>query len=179
MAWIRTYTGRNVYPLDAHEDDIDIEDIAHALSMQCRFGGHTREFYSVAQHCVLMCERELMYNSNEDAFAILMHDAAEAYLTDLARPVKQLMPGYAEAEKVMMRVINIKYGIVIDDRKKATINQMDNAILYDESRALFPQGNPFVDRVPNVATFHIDPWPPDRAKRAFLYFFNTLNQGVF
>jgi hypothetical protein len=168
-----------VYPLDPHEDDIDIEDIAHSLSMQCRFGGHTREFYSVAQHCVLLCERGIEYNTDEDAFAILMHDASEAYLIDFPRPVKALMPGYAEAENVMMRVINAKYGIVIDDRKRALIKRMDDAILYDESRELLPNGSPFVDRLHDVPTFRIDPWPPDRAKRAFLYFFNTLKQGVF
>lgn len=179
MAWIRTYTGRNVYPLAPHEDDIDIEDIAHALSMQCRFGGHTREFYSVAQHCVLMCERVRGVYGDQDALAVLLHDASEAFLVDFVRPVKEVMPGYAAAEDRLMKVINSKYGVVIDARKAAMIKELDNAILYDESIALFPHGEPFVDQVVDIPTFGIDPWEPHRAERAFLYLFRTVTKGAF
>lgn len=81
---IRTFTGKLVDPLDLKPEDIDIRDIAHALSQQCRFTGHTRKFYSVAEHCILvseLCPTELK-------LAGLLHDADEAYLIDLARPVK-------------------------------------------------------------------------------------------
>lgn len=178
MAWIRTYTGRNVYPLAPHEDDIDIHDIAHSLSMQCRFGGHTREFYSVAQHCVSLCER-VRGTSDDDALAVLLHDASEAYLIDFPRPVKSVMPGYAKAEAMLTKVINSKYGVIVDARKASLIKKLDNAILYDESRELFPHGEHFVDRVFDVPPFRIDPWEPQRAKRAFLYLFNTITKGAF
>jgi uncharacterized protein len=83
--WIQTYTGKQFWPLSPLPEDIVIEDIAHALSMQCRFGGHVRTFYSVAQHSVHV---SLLV---EPQYALwgLLHDAAEAYLVDLPRPIKK------------------------------------------------------------------------------------------
>src|SRR5690242_720613 len=82
---IRTYTGRAFSPLDPNPDDIVIEDIAHALSLNCRFTGHVRWHYSVAQHSVLCSE----IVPSEYALTALLHDASEAYLSDIARPIKQ------------------------------------------------------------------------------------------
>src|SRR6266496_3875421 len=79
-------------------EDVDIRDIAHALSNQCRFTGHTKEFYSVAQHSVLVST----FCAPEDAAWGLLHDASEAYLSDIASPVKKhpdFGPFYLEAEK--------------------------------------------------------------------------------
>ena len=83
--WIQTFTGRAFYVLDPRPEDVDIEDIAHALSMQCRFAGHCREFYSVAQHSVTAS----WLVPPEDALWGLLHDAAEAYVVDLPRPIKR------------------------------------------------------------------------------------------
>src|SRR5579885_2784587 len=84
--WIQTYCGVAFYPLDPRPEEILIEDIAHALSMLCRFTGHVKRFYSVAQHCVYVSHR----CDPKDALWGLLHDAAEAYLNDISRPVKSL-----------------------------------------------------------------------------------------
>ena len=82
--FITTFTGRRVYPFRMTAEDVDIRDIAHSLAMQCRYNGHTREFYSVAQHSWAVsrgCDEE-------DALWGLLHDAAEAYIGDMAKPIK-------------------------------------------------------------------------------------------
>ena len=104
---ITTYTGKNVNPLDLRVDDICLSDIAHPLSMTCRFGGHCSKFYSVAEHSVLvsrLCPKEF-------ALIGLLHDAAEAYLGDIPSPVKRLVPEFLEAEKRAEAVIALKFGI--------------------------------------------------------------------
>jgi hypothetical protein len=91
---IYTYTGRTIRPLEPDPDDICIDDIAHALSQQCRFTGHTRRFSSVAEHSVRVA-RMVEDIDPELALEALLHDASEAYLSDIARPVKKA-PGFAE-----------------------------------------------------------------------------------
>lgn len=103
--WIETYTGRNFWPLAPRVKDLDIEDIAHSLSNLCRYTGHTVSFYSVAQHCVLA--------SSYSKFPrwALMHDAAEAYLGDLSKPVKRLVPQFSEAEDRILELVAQKWGL--------------------------------------------------------------------
>ena len=103
--WIQTYTGKQFWPIDPRACEITIEDIAHALSLQCRFSGHCREFYSVAQHSCLVSS----YCIDEDAGWGLLHDAAEAYLVDLPRPIKRfssLGVEYRKAEERVMAAVN-------------------------------------------------------------------------
>lgn len=102
---IRTWSGRYVDPLDPDPGTILVEDIAHALSHQCRFGGHLPMFYSVAEHSLLVSE----FVAPEHKLAALMHDASEAYLLDIPSPVKHRLPGYKEAEDQLMRVIAAKF----------------------------------------------------------------------
>src|SRR4051812_20612492 len=86
--WMQTYTGRAFWPLDAQPEDVDPLDIAAALSMLCRYGGHVSRFYSVAEHCLLMSEAV----APEHALWALLHDATEAYMGDMVRPLKRQMP---------------------------------------------------------------------------------------
>jgi len=113
--WHQTYTGKKFWPLDPHPDEICIEDIAHALSLLCRFGGHCKEFYSVAQHSVLGAN-ELFWEykeNNTDAdyisFAIhfLLHDATEAYLCDLPRPIKRAITTKFNLDYPMPEIVNV------------------------------------------------------------------------
>jgi len=87
MSWIQTFTGRQFYPLTPRPADVDIRDIAHALAFKCRFCGHARVFYSIAEHSV----RVSHVVPETLALAGLLHDAAEAYLADVSRPVKHAL----------------------------------------------------------------------------------------
>jgi len=89
--WFVTYTGKQFWPLDPRPGDIDIEDIAHALALQARWNGHTTEFYSVASHSVACAEIGLTEYDVGVARWALMHDAAEAYLSDVIRPLKRYL----------------------------------------------------------------------------------------
>lgn len=103
---IRTFTGKYINPCEPDPELICIEDVAHSLSMQPRFGGHLPVFYSVAQHSV-----EVMRSVGSGIrMAALLHDASEAYLIDVPRPVKDQLPNYREIEDKVMRVIADKFG---------------------------------------------------------------------
>jgi hypothetical protein len=130
-SWIETYTGKKFYPFYPNAEDIDIQDIAHSLSMQCRFNGHTRYFYSVAEHSFLIANYlENQGASHQLCLAGLLHDAAEAYLGDVVRPVKQLVPALVEAENHLQATIYQKYGITVENL--ALIDLLDTRILRDE-----------------------------------------------
>ncbi len=103
---IRTVSGIYVNVFDPKPEMFVIEDIAHSLSHQCRFGGHPVEFYSVAQHSV-MCA---MFIGEENRLAALLHDASEAYLLDIPSPIKVRLPEYKAIEDNLMRVIAQKFG---------------------------------------------------------------------
>lgn len=130
-SWMQTYTGRQFYPLDARPEDILPEDIAHALSMICRYGGHVRQFYSVAEHCLLMSHAV----APEHALWALLHDATEAYVGDMVRPLKHHMPEYREVENRLMVVIGKRFGIDGTSMPDA-VKEADNRILLDEWAAL-------------------------------------------
>jgi len=101
--YIQTFTGRKVYPFDPNPADLCIEDIAHALALQCRFTGHVREPYSVAQHSIHVASM----SDRPDMLWGLLHDASEAYLTDVASPVKQheAFLAYRDAEAKIMHAV--------------------------------------------------------------------------
>jgi 5'-deoxynucleotidase YfbR-like HD superfamily hydrolase len=103
--WILTYSGRRVEPLSPRVDDIAIIDIAHALSQQCRWTGHTSEFYSVAQHSVMVAD---LVTNPEWKLHALLHDASEAYLCDIAKPVKET-PTFAEYKVAEARLTDVIY----------------------------------------------------------------------
>lgn len=131
-AWIETYSGVQFYPLAPRCGDIFIEDVAHALSNLCRFGGHTGWFYSVAQHSLLVsqsCPAEL-------ALEGLLHDAAEAYLLDLPRPVKKLpvMASYRQASAALDAAIAKTFQL--GDVNAPSIKHADVLVLTTESRDL-------------------------------------------
>ena len=110
MSSIKIYTGVMFDPVHPESELIDILDIAHALSMLCRANGHFRSFYSVGQHCI-NCAREAKARgySERVQLACLLHDASEAYLSDVTRPVKQELPKYLEIEKHLQEAIWRKY----------------------------------------------------------------------
>lgn len=102
---IRTVSGRYVNIFDPKPEMIHIEDIAHSLSMQCRFGGHLPKYYSVAQHSILVANLV----PEEHFVSAIMHDASEAYLLDIPTPIKRKLTNYKEIEDNLMKVIAKKY----------------------------------------------------------------------
>lgn len=104
---IRTFTGLYVNVFEPTEDMICIEDIAHALSNQCRFGGHLPYYYSVADHC-LNCS--YFIEDPGKKLEMLLHDASEAYLLDIPSPIKKRLRDYKKIEYNLMRVIAEKFG---------------------------------------------------------------------
>lgn len=161
---IRTYTGLMVDPFDMRPEDINITDIAHALSMTCRYGGHSSSFYSVAEHSVLVSfalPREL-------ALWGLLHDAAEAYLGDVPSPIKRLLPAFSDTEDDLLDVIAWRFGLLPEIPQ--AVHDVDRAILADEMDQLM--GGYVAHNEPLGVNVHC--WSPDMAKRAFLAAYTDL-----
>jgi uncharacterized protein len=173
--WIATYTGKKFSPLNPRVEDVDIRDIAHALSNVCRFSGHVSSFYSVAQHSVLAAE----YVTWPHKLAALLHDASEAYICDMSRPVKHdpAMATYRDAEKRLMAVIEKKFNVNCD---VPAVHDVDTRLLFTERRDLMPASPDWGGRWGSVIPFPsvIVPWTPEDAKQRFLDRFYSLNKTV-
>jgi len=150
---IRTFTGLYMNVFDPTPEMICIEDIAHALSMQCRFGGHLPKFYSVAQHSVNVADMSRTLQA-------LMHDSAEAYLLDIPSPIKKRLTGYKEIEDNLLRVIADKFGFdpILSEETKAA----DKVLLEFEWDTLMLRNDT------------VWCWEPALAKDKFVSIFNIL-----
>lgn len=131
---IMTYTGIFMDPLCPKEEEICLEDIAHALSMLSRANGHFPEVHTVAQHCMeCYAEAKARELSEEMQMFCLLHDGAEAYLGDFIRPVKERMPAYISAEKKLLQMIYRKFiGRLPDEEEEKMIREIDHTLLYFE-----------------------------------------------
>lgn len=125
--WVQTYTGKQFFPLNPDVNSICIEDIANSLGKICRFNGHTTRFYSVAEHClhISFCA------SKENALWGLLHDATEAYLIDMPRPLRPVLNGYKQIEERLCRCIATKFNLSWPIPEE--IKKLDTQILHDES----------------------------------------------
>ncbi len=125
--YTQTYSGGIICPEDPVPEEIRIEDIAHALAQQPRFGGHLKEFLSVAQHSYLVS----YYCRVPDALWGLLHDASEAYIADICRPVKKGLIGYKEAEDKLMAAVCKKFGL--SPEMPASVRKADDLLICLES----------------------------------------------
>lgn len=168
--WLETWTGVKFYPADPRPEEVCIEDIAHALSHQCRFGGAVREFYSVAQHSVLVSRAV----PQADALWGLLHDASEAYLVDVPSPVKKMLPDYRVLEQKVMNAICTAFGLQL--AKPASVTEADMALLLTERDALRnPPIEPWIgEDTPRRFDIYYTPWNPREAKALFLHRFESL-----
>ena len=195
MLWFQTFTGRLVDVLHPTPEMVDIEDIAHALSMTCRFSGHCREFYSVAEHSVLveqigtwLMDRD---SGTQHSLCLLLHDAAEAYVGDVITPVKRALdfadarPGgmvpcsLKELEYRWLSAITEKFGLGNRLTSPTEImKKADSRALAVEVVSLFHpvRAEWWGDRErPNPGDgWAVDCWPPAEARRRFLGRFQTL-----
>lgn len=177
--WIQMYpSGQRFWPLDPRSDEVFFGDIAHHLSHQCRFGGGVAVFYSVAQHSCHVADKvfELLGRDGAEtptvrqiALTALMHDAAEAYLVDLPRPVKHSLAPYLAWEARIMSVIAPRFGLL--QPQPPCVKEADDRMLATERRELLVPspvewgpaqgglGEPYPER--------IKPWGPARARTEF------------
>lgn len=172
--YFRTHSGRHVHPLSPSPEEIDIGDVARSLSQICRFLGHTEDFYSVAQHSVLVSQ----FVPRPDALWGLLHDASEAYLCDLPAPIKRdpEMTIYRVAEHRLMHAICRKFGL--PPNMPDAVAVADKVLLATEFRDVTTMNDP--DWIAEecgcipVADYTITPWPPLVAESRFLARFEEL-----
>ncbi len=169
--WLCTALGHQFWPLDPRPEEVHPEDIAHALSNMCRFGGHSLCFYSVAEHSVRVAvEIGRRGASVAVQLAGLLHDGSEAYMVDVPRPIKHdpRFSFYREAEDRLQNIVFDRFGISAEDRNDPIIKLIDNVILATEKRDLMPPTAAEWAPLPDPLAGHIQPWGQDRAKRSFL-----------
>jgi hypothetical protein len=129
--WTQTYSGVKFWPLDCRVEEINLIDIAHGLANTCRYNGHCLRFYSVAEHSVLVSRLV----KPENALQALFHDAPEAYVGDVIRPLKRFLIGFQEIEDAIFEKVALKFGFPAE--MSEDVKRVDSAILGDEQNALF------------------------------------------
>jgi len=156
-------------------DMICIEDIAHALGNICRFTGHTDRFYSVAQHSYIVAKMV------PDPFKIwgLLHDAAEAYITDMNAPLKNLIgEPYRLVEQSIMKVIIEKFNLV-PKHEPSAVYLSDRALGYLELNQLIaphPTDPTIPDYIMRALPRRIEPTKPKLAQEMFLFWYKILSE---
>jgi hypothetical protein len=176
--YLQTVSGKWVNPLDPDPEQFDIEDIARALGNLCRFGGHCRTFYSVAQHSVIVSQLvEERGGDAEDVFAALMHDAAEAYLGDMPHPLKHrsaLGAAFKEAERELEAAIEAHFAIKADVPE---VKRADRALLATERRAFSAERWrwPELEGV-EALDLELEAMAPEDATKAFLDRYAELDE---
>lgn len=157
MSWIQTYTGVKFDLLDPQPDMVRIEDIAHALSGLPRFTAHTRKTYTVAQHSWLVAD----LLPDEHKLDGLMHDASEAYVNDLATPLKRNLPDYKVIEGRVWAAIRERFNLSDDPAVEATVKRADLRLLLTERRDLMgpppDRWSEDLEAIPPLA-YRIRPW---------------------
>ena len=138
MSYITTYTGKHFDPTAPDMSKVDIRDIAHALSLTCRGNGHVKTFFSVGQHCILCAkEAEARGYDRRVILACLLHDASEAYMSDVPRPFKHALPEYVAAEERLLDQIYEKYlGAPLTEEEAALVKTIDDDVLYYDLKFL-------------------------------------------
>lgn len=168
--WIITHSGIKVHLLNPDKDEILIQDIAHALSNMCRFVGHTKVFYSVAEHSIRVADllpKELKLWG-------LLHDASEAYISDISRPLKSQLDIYKEVEEKIMRLVADKFNLVWPMPKE--VKEADTIMLATEATQLTARADIWVPELGvEPLTKRIKPMTQEQSKT---YFMNELKNSM-
>lgn len=174
-----TFSGHLFNCVAVDRNQIDVVDIAHHLSMQCRFNGATRKFYSVAEHCYLGS----FMVPEEAAFPFLLHDASEAYLGDIIHPLKVKLPAYSDYEDHLQSILEEHFGIDgQSDEMRDIVHRCDKWLGRQEARSLVHNskdrsGFPVADFKPRIIPdWELMGWAQKDAKYYFLKRFAELQE---
>lgn len=174
---IQTYSEVVFHPFSPTPDMVNVADIAHACALNCRFNGHLKTHYSVAQHCVLAANI-IMEQTNDPVLSLwgLLHDASEAYIADLASPIKKGIPGYKETENGIQAAVIAKYKL--PETEPAIVKEVDLRLLVTEARDLMPRSwllrHGWKYNAEPYTQFTIDGWEWQKAEQEYLKTFETL-----
>jgi hypothetical protein len=170
--WMQTFTGHAFWPLDPRVEDVFVEDIAHHLSNVCRYAGAARSFFSVAEHSILVSQHVAL----EYALEALLHDASEAYLGDVIRPLKRsaLFASYLDTEARLTAVIFERFGVASTEESHLAIKEVDDRTILDEAaQVMAPPPRPWNERGTPLGV-RISCHSPDFAEWLFLKRFREL-----
>ncbi len=173
---IKVHAGHYVDLANPDPNTIEIQSIAAALSKICRFGGHCPRFYSVAEHCVLATELAFKEGiRGSGLLAILLHDAAEAYIGDMVKPLKVTIPQYTEAENRIELAIEQAFGIDFQWHQDV-IKKFDRAMLKAEKTSMWPEDKEEWAGFSQIMTANVElhHWSPSIAQRMFLYTYEEM-----
>ena len=176
--YIEVYGGGKFDWDDILSNKANINVIAHSLSYQCRYAGHCKEFYSVAEHSILMARAILRDTGNPTlAYEALMHDATEAYVCDIPRPMKALLPKYQELEAEVHKVISRDFGV--PEVMTKVVKEYDSRIVKDERAAVMCRSNNvwFIDSLKSL-NVEIKFLQPRYAKTEFLNMYDDLTREM-
>jgi hypothetical protein len=175
--YILTHSNRRVYLPDADPESIDIGDVAHALSLNCRFAGHIPYHYSVCEHSINVYEYCLQRTEDRTILLqALLHDATEAYIADIATPFKALLPDYKILEANLWETIANKFGVPVV--MHPLVKEADRVLLMTEKDFLRPGSEPWPDVFESIPRWERYPttfFNPSSAQEEFLRIFNTLH----
>jgi hypothetical protein len=174
--WIQTYTGKQYWPIDPRPEDVDILDIAHALSMLCRFGGHCLKFYSVAEHSVHIAHWLRPRYGTRVALCGLLHDGTEPYVTDVPRPTKPFLQGYKDIEQRNWLVIAEHFGL--PRALPIVVKEADSRILTDESAQNMATCDEPWSTTTEPLGIQLQYWSPERAKGEFIDCFRDYTTEI-
>ncbi len=170
--WMQTFLGGRLHLLDPKPHEIDPRDIARGLAFQCRYTGQCSHFYSVAQHSVLCAD--MAEQDGGDFYAarvMLLHDATEAYIGDMNRPLKSVLPEYQAIERKLWLAIAARFGLPAD--MPAAVKEIDKRMLAIEKVALCPNAEEWPG-VPEVKVESFFAWEPAYALMKFAEKFHEL-----
>ena len=182
-SWMHTSTGKKFFPLDPRPEEICISDIANGLALDCRYAGQGRvdRYYSVAEHSYHMAMYAAKYNSYSLCLAVLLHDAAEAYLNDLPRAVKLAVgQSYKSLEDNLQDMIFEKYNVLWEYRThKDYIKNLDNRMVNLEKVAIMRYPQPWAhDQYEPLDLITIRCFDPETAKRRFIEAYRLFSKDI-
>lgn len=177
--YMKTYLGNRLNPLKPEAEDIKIEDVAHALSLLCRGNGQVTHFYSVGQHCINAAkEAKAREESDRVVLASLLHDASEAYMADVIRPIKQFLPKYIEIENNFLDKVYERFGLgKLTEEERVKVKKIDDALLDYDMAELLKEPMPS-DGYKFVRKPNIDFRPFEEVEKEYLEIFNEYYEKV-